>query len=114
VRNREISAFNGGPFGQSQYFTTTTSFEGSDGYPYQVYAGADGDDANQGEVVIWRISRDQCNGTDYDGVQSVVRDTNPSGADTIISVSGDQVTVRSSKGDTRTVDVVKQGPDATS
>ena len=112
VGHGEITAFIRGPFGQSQYFTTTASFEGSDGYPYAVYAGANGDDPNQGEIIIWRMSRDQCNGNDYDGVQTVVQDAAPSGADTLTAVLDDQVTFRSKGGNEHTVDVVKQGPDA--
>lgn len=111
VSRGAIAPFVQGPFGQSQYFTTVTSFEASDGYPYQVYAGAEGDDANAGEVIIVRMPQDQCNG-DYDGVLKTVKDVTPDGADTLISVSGDVVTLRTSGGTTHTVDVVKQGPDA--
>jgi hypothetical protein len=112
VGHGEIRPFDGGPFGQSQYFTTTTSFRASDGYPYQVYAGANADDSRQGELVIWRMTKDACNGGDYDGVRKLLRDVHMGGRDTLIAVSGDEVTVRASDGHEHIINVVKQGPDA--
>jgi hypothetical protein len=113
VGTGQIGPFDEGPFGESQYFTTTTSFMGSDGWPYQVYAGADGDNDKQGEIRIWRMDKDPCDKGNYDGIQTLIRVAHPSGTDTLIAVHGDRVTVRSAAGAIQTIDVIEQGPDAT-
>ena len=110
VGTGQIGPFAGGPFGQTQLFTTQTSFTGSDGYPYQVYAGADAEDPLQGVLVVWRMAKDPCNTDNYDGDLVSVKDASHSGVLTLVSVQGDNILYRSPSGLPTSINVVVADP----